>query len=315
MKNQFQLHPEIASTFAFDVDLLYFFVVAISVFFMALICVLIFVFAMKYRRRSEDQQAESQAHGHLLLEITWSAIPLVLMMIMFVWGVYLFFKVYQIPDGAMEYYVVGKQWMWHVQHPTGQREINEMHVPINTPVKLTMASEDVIHSFFIPAFRVKNDVIPGRYTSLTFEATKPGKYHLFCAEYCGTDHSRMVGSVYAMEPEDYQNWLGGGVLDETPEEVGARLFSQLNCITCHSDQAGARGPSLNGKFGTEEVLANGERIVINEAYIRESILNPRIKLVSGYPSIMPTYQGQITETNIFNLISYIKSLPSTEGAQ
>jgi cytochrome c oxidase subunit 2 len=237
------------------------------------------------------------------------------MMIMFAWGTYLFFRVNQIPEGAMEYYVVGKQWMWHIQHPTGQREINELHVPINTQVKITMASEDVIHSFFIPAFRIKNDVIPGRYTTMTFEATKIGEYHLFCAEYCGTEHSRMIGSVYVMEPEDYQSWLSGGVSDETPEEAGLRLFSQLNCVTCHSDRAGARGPSLNGRYGTEELLAGGERVLVNEAYIRESIINPRAKIVSGYQSIMPTFQGQITETNIFNLISYIKSLPSTEGAQ
>ena len=315
MNQEFQLHPEIASTFAYEVDLLYFFVVAVSVIFMALICILIYIFAVKYRRRTPDQQAEAQTHGNLLLEIVWSAIPLALMMIMFVWGTYLFFRVNQIPDGAMEFYVVGKQWMWHVQHPTGQREINELHVPINTHVKMTMASEDVIHSFFIPAFRIKNDVIPGRYTAMTFEATKTGKYHLFCAEYCGTDHARMIGSVYVMEPEDYQNWLSGGVSDETPEEAGARLFSQMNCVTCHSDQAGARGPSLNGIFGTEESMVGGDRIVVDEAYIRESIINPRAKIVSGYQSIMPTYQGQVTETNIFNLISYIKSLPSTEGTQ
>jgi cytochrome c oxidase subunit 2 len=314
MDKGFQLHPVQASTFASEVDLLYFFVVAVSVFFMALICILIYAFAVKYRRKTPDQQAESQLHGNLLLEITWSAIPFVLMLVMFGWGTYLFFRVYQVPEGAMEYYVVGKQWMWHVQHPTGQREINELHMPVHIPVKLTMASEDVIHSFFIPAFRVKNDVIPGRYTTMTFEATKTGIYHLFCAEYCGTEHSRMTGRVIVMEPEEYQAWLSGGKGDETPEQIGARLFSQLNCVTCHSDQPGARGPSLNGKFGTEQALTGGERVIMDEAYIRESILNPRAKIVAGYPSIMPTFQGQVTETNIFNLISYIKSLQGTQGA-
>ncbi|MBM3263122.1 MAG: cytochrome c oxidase subunit II [candidate division Zixibacteria bacterium] len=315
MNKEFQLHPEQASTFAGQVDLLYFFVIAVSVFFMALICVLVYSFSVKYRRKTPDQMAETQAHENLLLEITWSAIPFALMMIMFGWGTYLFFKVYQVPDGAMSYYVVGKQWMWHIQHPTGQREINELHVPVNTPIKLTMASEDVIHSFFIPAFRVKNDVIPGRYTTMTFEATKTGTFHLFCAEYCGTEHSRMVGSVVSMEPEDYQRWLSGGISDETPEQTGAKLFSQLNCATCHSDQPGARGPSLNGKFGAEETLSSGDKVVVDEAYIRESILNPRTKIVAGYQSIMPMYQGQVTETQIFNLISYIKTLQATQGAK
>jgi cytochrome c oxidase subunit 2 len=315
MNKGFELHPVQASTFAPEIDLLYAFLVVVSVISIVLIAALIYVFAIKYRRRTPDQLAESQSHGNLLLEITWSAIPLVLLMVMFGWGAYLFFRVYQIPEGAMEYYVVGKQWMWHVQHPTGQREINELHVPIDTPVKLTMASEDVIHSFYIPAFRVKNDVIPGRYTTMTFEATKAGEYHLFCAEYCGTEHSRMIGRVVALTQDEYQAWLSGGQSDESPEAAGAKLFSSLNCITCHSNLSGARGPSLNGKFGAMETLTGGDQTLVDEAYIRESILNPRAKIVSGYQSIMPTYQGQVTETQIFNLISYIKSLPSAEGAK
>lgn len=315
MDKGFEFLPVQASTVAGEIDLLYYFVIAVSAFFMILITVLIYAFAVKYQRKTPDQMAESQTHGNLLLEITWSAIPLVLMLIMFGWGTYLFFRVYQVPEGAMEYYVVGKQWMWHIQHPTGQREINEMHVPINTPVKLTMASEDVIHSFFVPAFRVKNDVIPGRYSTMTFEATKTGTYHLFCAEYCGTEHSRMIGKVVVMEPEEYQNWLGGGTSNEKPEEAGAKLFTELNCATCHSDQAGARGPSLHGKFGTEETLTGGDKVLVDEAYIHESILNPRTKIVAGYQAIMPTFQGQVSETQIFNLISYIKTLPAAQGVK
>lgn len=315
MDTGFKLHPDQASTFAPQLDALYFFEVIVSVFFLVLICALVFWFAIKNRRRSEDELPKEQIHGNLVLEITWTVIPLGLMLIMFVWGTHLFFKVYQVPDDALEISVVGKQWMWHIQHPTGQREINELHLPVNRPIKLTMASEDVIHSFYIPAFRVKSDAIPGRYTTMTFEATTPGDYHLFCAEYCGTEHSRMTGRVVVLSEEGYQTWLSGGAAEETPEEAGARLFTQLNCITCHADQPGARGPSLHGKFGTPQRLATGQSVLMDEAYIRESILNPREKIVEGYQAIMPTFQGQVTEAQILNLIAYIKSLQSTETSQ
>lgn len=314
MNKGFQLHPDQASTFAPELDLLYFFVVIVSIFFLVLITVLIYAFAVKYRRRSDDERP-ALIHGSLPLEIAWSVIPLALMMIMFGWGTWLFFKVYQVPEGALEINVVGKQWMWHIQHPTGQREINEMHMPIGRPIKLTMASEDVIHDFFIPEFRVKNDVIPGRYTTMTFEASETGEFYLFCAEYCGTEHSRMVGRIVVLEDREYQDWLAGGVSDETPEEAGARLFSTLNCVTCHGDVANARGPALTGLFGEEVSLGTGERVLMNEEYIRESVLSPRAKIVAGYPSIMPTYQGQITEANLLNIIAYIKSLRTSATAQ
>ena len=314
MNKGFQLHPDQASTFAPELDLLYFFVVIVSTFFLVLIAVLIYAFAVKYRRRSDDERPDL-IHGSLPLEIAWSVIPLALMMIMFGWGTWLFFKVYQVPEGALEINVVGKQWMWHIQHPTGQREINEMHMPIGRPIKLTMASEDVIHDFYIPEFRVKNDVIPGRYTTMTFEASKTGEFYLFCAEYCGTEHSRMVGRIIVLEDREYQDWLAGGVSDETPEEAGARLFSALNCVTCHGDVANARGPALTGLFGEEISLTTGQRVIMNEEYIRESVLSPRAKIVAGYPSIMPTYQGQITEANLLNIVAYIKSLRTPTTAQ
>ena len=307
MNKGFRLFPEQASTIAPEIDLLYFFLIAVSLIFFVLICVTFYVFAMKYRRRSDDDRP-AEIHGNLKLEIAWSVIPFILVMIMFAWGAHLFVKVYTVSDDALEIFVVGKQWMWHFQHPTGHREINELHIPIGQPVKLTMASEDVIHSLFIPDFRIKMDVVPGRYTSMGFEATKAGEYYLFCAEYCGTNHSRMTGRVVVLEEGEYQNWLSGGAAEETPEQTGARLFTQFNCITCHGEQTGARGPSLAGVFGTDASLVGGQRVEVDEKYIRESVLNPRAKILAGYQPIMPTYQGQITEAGILDIIAYIKSL-------
>ncbi len=220
MNKGFQLFPEQASTLAAQVDYLYFFLIAVSVFFSVLIFFLIYIFAVRYRRKSEHEVPE-QIPGLIKLETLWSVIPFLLCMVVFAWGATLYFDTYSPPKGALEYYVVGKQWMWHIQHPTGQREINELHVPTGQPIKLIMATEDVIHSFYVPAFRVKRDVVPGRYTTLWFEAIRPGEYHLFCAEYCGTKHSQMRGRVVVMEPAEYQNWLSGGLANE-PLEVPPR---------------------------------------------------------------------------------------------
>ena len=268
---------------------------------------LIYVFAVRYRRKSE-QEVPEQIPGLLKLEILWSVIPFLLCMVVFVWGATLYFDTYSPPKDALEYYVVGKQWMWHIQHPTGQREINELHVPTGQPIKLTMATEDVIHSFYIPAFRVKRDVVPGRYTSMWFEATKPGEYHLFCAEYCGTKHSQMRGRVVVMEPADYQNWLSGGVANEPLEVIGEKKFRQLACHTCHVDKPDARGPSLVGVFGEPVRLQNGQTVTVDETYIRESILNPNAKIAAGYRPVMPTFKGQIDEVGLLQITAYIKSL-------
>ncbi len=312
------LLPERASTFAPEVDTLYGFLVGMSVFFIALIFILITVFAIKYRRRSEGE-VPRPVRGSLALELTWIVIPLGLVLTIFGWGAALYFKMYgRAPADALEIYVVGKQWMWHIQHPTGQREINELHVPAGRPVKLTMATEDVIHSFYIPDFRVKKDVVPGRYTTLWFEATRPGRYRLFCAEYCGTKHSEMTGWVIVMDPVEYQNWLsgGGGVRTESLAQAGERLFQQLACHTCHREDGQGRGPSLRGLFGRPVQLADGRTVVADEAYLRESILNPNAKIVAGFPSPsdMPTYQGQITEEQLLQLVAYLKSL-GAEGGQ
>lgn len=306
-----RLIPEQASTVAGQVDALFLFLVAFSVFFSGLIFLLVLVFAIKYRRRSEAERPKA-IHGSLLLEALWTVVPLGIALVIFVWGAYLYFVISRPPAAAMEVYVVGKQWMWKLQHPTGQREINELHVPIHRPVKLTMTSEDVIHSFYVPAFRVKADVVPGKYTSLWFEATKTGEYHLFCAEYCGTSHAVMGGRIVVMEPVEYERWLAGGVGEESLPAAGEKLFGRLGCNTCHRSDGSGRGPSLVGKFGRTEKLTSGEAIAVDESYLRESILNPQAKITAGYPPIMPTFKGLVTEDQLVQVLAYIKSL-KTDG--
>jgi cytochrome c oxidase subunit II len=314
MFTNFPLFPQQASAQSGQVDALYFFMVAITAFFSLLIAGFIIAFAIKYRRRSRDEIGYA-IHGSLALELLWTIIPFFIVMGMFGWGAKLFFDLYRPPAGAMEIYVVGKQWMWKVQHMDGQREINELHVPIGRPVKLTMSSEDVIHSYYIPAFRVKADVIPGRYNTMWFTATKPGTYHLFCAEYCGTKHSGMVGSVVAMEPADFQVWLAGGPAEDSPVAAGQKLFSDLACNTCHlpAGQGQGRGPVLENLFGHTVELQTGARVVADETYLRESILTPTTQVVAGFQPIMPPFQGLITEEQLLQLIAYIRSL-SKPGA-
>src|SRR3954452_14842874 len=249
MFTNFPFFPEQASAQAAQVDGVFFFMVAVTAFFSLLIATLVVVFAIKYRRRHKDEIGAA-IHGSLVLELLWTVIPFLITMVMFGWGAKVFFDIYRPPAGAMEIYVVGKQWMWKAQHMEGQREINELHVPIGRPVKLIMGSEDVIHSFFIPAFRVKADVIPGRYNTLWFTASKPGRYHIFCTQYCGTKHSNMIGWVTAMEPADYQTWLSGGPRTGTMADAGAKLFQDLTCITCHMETTQGKGPVLKGLYGT-----------------------------------------------------------------
>ncbi len=307
MFGDLKLWPERASTFATQVDLLFGLLIALSVLFAGLIFGLILVFVVRYRRRSDDERP-TPILGSLRLELAWSLIPLFLALGVFGWGAYLYFTMFRPPPGAMEIYVVGKQWMWRLQHPEGKGEINELHVPVGQPVRLTMTSEDVIHSFYIPSFRLKMDVVPGRYTTAWFEATKTGEYHLFCAEYCGTQHSGMRGKVVVMEPSDYEAWLSGGVPGEPMAVRGERRFQEMACATCHRDDSKGRGPVLEGLFGHRVALQRGGTVVADAGYIRESILEPRSKLVAGYQPLMPTYAGQIGERGILELIEYIKSL-------
>ncbi|HUL78160.1 MAG TPA: cytochrome c oxidase subunit II, partial [Vicinamibacteria bacterium] len=244
-----------------------------------------------------------------VLELTWTVVPLVLMSVMFVWGAKVFFHLNRPPDDAMTVSVVGKRWMWKLQQPTGQREINELHVPRGRAVKLIITSEDTIHSFFVPAFRIKKDAVPGRYNMAWFRATKTGSYHLFCSEYCGTEHSRMTGRIVVMEPDDYETWLAGGPAPESPVAAGEKLFTELNCITCHRPDSAGRGPVLQGIFGRPVKLASGETVVADEAYVRESITSPAAKVVAGYQPVMPTYQGQVSEEQLIALVAFIQSLP------
>ncbi|MGH9554276.1 MAG: cytochrome c oxidase subunit II, partial [Terriglobales bacterium] len=244
----------------------------------------------------------------------WTVIPLLIALTMFGWGASIFFAMNRPPRGALEIYAVGKQWMWKFEHTGGQREINELHVPVGRDVKLNMISQDVIHSFYVPAFRVKQDVLPGRYTTLWFHATKPGRYHLFCAEYCGTKHSGMIGWVEVMEPAQYQSWLSGGAGGSLASS-GEKLFRDLACNTCHSAESGARGPDLAGLFGRPVELEARQAVVADENYLRESIVDPRAKLVKGYQPIMPTFQGQISEEGLLQLVAYMKSLPKAQPAQ
>lgn len=372
----FPLFPEQASTAAPTVDRLFFALTGLSLVFVVGIVGAILYFSVKYRRGS-DADRSNPSTGSLSVELTWTIIPLFLGTGMFVWASAAFFKMQTPPPGqALEIYVTAKQWMWKTQHPNGAREINALHIPVGRPVKLIMTSQDVIHSFYVPAFRIKHDVLPGRYYTQWFQATKPGRYHLFCTEYCGTDHSRMGGWVYAMEPADYEQWLqngatggsntqpgtgryqraptgaatraltdagatrapsetedasaaaaGAGPPGATPPPqdqdapaltrpsmaaAGAELFAQLRCNSCHRVDSTALypaiGPVLQGVYGHPVELQNNRSFIADEQYLRESILHPQAKLVAGYPAVMPTYQGQIGEEELMQLVAYIKSL-------
>ena len=308
------LFPESASSIAGRVDALYFFLLAVSAFFSLLIAGLIVFYAVKFHRR--DPNAVGAAiHGGLMLEITWTVVPLLITMVIFVWGASVFFAMARPPDETLNIYVVGKQWMWKFQHLDGQREINELHVPVGRNIRLIATSEDVIHDVFVPAFRVKADVIPGRYVSLWFRPTKPGRYHLFCAEYCGTKHSGMTGEVIVMEPADYQSWLSGGVQGGSMADAGQKLFVDLACNTCHRPDAQGRGPVLDGLLGKTVTLQGGGKVVVDEAYLRESILNPSAKITDGYQPVMPTFQGLVSEEQLLQLIEYVKSLQAQKAGQ
>ncbi|HEX8911242.1 MAG TPA: cytochrome c oxidase subunit II [Humisphaera sp.] len=317
MNHGFSLFPKGASTLAPRVDALYFFMLAVTAFFTLLVIGLIVFFAVKYRRREDAPPPEKFENAKL--ELLWTVVPLLITVVMFVWGAKVFIAQSRIPENAIEVHVIGKQWMWHTQQPNGRREINALTVPVGRPVKLVMSSEDVIHSFYIPAFRQKQDVVPGRYSYMWFEPTEPGEYHLFCAEYCGTQHSGMIGTIRVLPADQYASWLKDTPSGtEPPEVIGAQLFASMGCIGCHSEQ----GPSMAGLYGRKdrEVLipTTGERVKVpaDDAYLRESILLSKAKVAidpQGNPyrnDLMPTYQGNgsMTEEKLGYLIAYIKSL-------
>ena len=307
MWKDFPLFPDSASSLSGRVDALCLFLVGLSAFFATLICALIVVFSFKYRRRP-DNLFGAAIEGSLPLELTWMLIPFGLTMVIFVWGAKIYFAEAIPPGDFTDVYVVAKQWMWKIQHPQGQREINDLHIPVGQAIRLTMTSEDVIHSFYVPAFREKQDVLPNRYTHMWFRPTKIGVYHLFCAEYCGTKHSGMIGRVFVMEPQDYERWLAGSNAGETLEESGRKLFESLRCDTCHKDVSDPRGPSLRELFGREVALEDGGTVRADEAYVRESILRPLARVTKGYQPLMPTYEGQLGEEQVLQIIAYLKTL-------
>ncbi|HTC95917.1 MAG TPA: cytochrome c oxidase subunit II [Terriglobales bacterium] len=305
MVSNIPLFPESASSMSSHVDYLYFFLTANLIFFTGLVAVLVVYFAIRYRR-AKNPKAEP-IHGSMILELTWTIIPLGISLVMFAWGAVVYFHFNRPPANAMEIYGTGKQWMWKFQHIEGAREINQLHVPVNRDVRVVLTSQDVIHDFAVPAFRLKGDVVPGRYVSVWFRATKTGNYRLFCDQYCGTLHSGMVGEVIVMDPAEYQDWVssrGEGSLGQQ----GEKIFQQLGCNTCHRNDSLARGPNLAGLYGNPVKLKDGSLIIADEGYIRESIVNPSTKIVAGFDNVMPTFQGQINEDDMIALVYYIKSL-------
>lgn len=311
MQFKLPLFPEQASQVAGQVDAFYLFLVLITTFFSLLIAVLILFFIVKYRQ-SPDRKAV-QIHGSTLLEIIWTVIPLGISMVIFVWGAVLYYHIQNPPNNSLEIYGVAKQWMWKFQHPGGQREINSLHVPTGRPVKVTLISQDVIHDFFVPAFRVKQDVLPNRYVVSWFTPTKPGTYHLFCSQYCGTNHSAMIGEVVVMQPEDYAEWLASGKAEGSLASQGEKLFQEFSCTTCHRPDSGARGPNLQGLYGRPVRLTDNRVVVADDNYIRESILNPNAKVVAGFQPIMPTFQGVVSEEGLIQITEYIKHMAQQES--
>ncbi len=303
---QLQLFPEAASTEAGKVDSLFFFLLAVCGSVVSLIFILMLVFAVRYRRKEGNKVAKSYKMPKWV-EIGWTVVPFVIFMGFFYWGAKLYFSLSRPPEKAIEINVIAKQWMWKFQHEGGQREINELHVPVDQPIKITLASQDVIHSFFVPAFRLHFDVVPGRFRTTWFQPTKIGEYMLECSQYCGTNHSRMIGTIIVMSQADYENWLKLGA-DNSIASSGQKLFRQTGCNACHTGDSEARAPMLENIYGKMVNLENGENIKVDDNYIRQSILNPQSQIVAGFKPIMPTFQGQFDEEQLLELVAYIKSL-------
>lgn len=308
----FPLWPARASTAAGNVDALYIFLIIVSGMMTVLVFSAVIYFAARYRHR-RGVMAE-QIEGSIPLEITWTVIPLGVFLVIFVWSAVVYFQLRTPPRDATDVYVVAKQWMWKLQHAEGQREINSLHVPVGRDVRLIMTSQDVIHSFYVPAFRMKQDVLPGRYTVAWFHATKAGTYHLFCAEYCGTQHSGMIGDIVVLEPAQYEAWMSGGNTGPL-SATGEKLFAELGCATCHRTDTQGRGPNLQGIFGKPVQLQDGRIVTADENYIRESILDPGAKIVNGFKPVMPTFQGLVNEEQVNALVAYVKSVGGTPGSK
>src|SRR5579871_4247875 len=305
--NAFHLIVPPASSLALRYDVLFYTLIGLC----AVVALGIFIsltwFSVKYRRGSSADRSNAQNQS-LGVEIAWTAIPLVTFLGIFVWAAFLFERMQTPPADALPIYVVAKQWMWRVQHPDGRREIDALHVPLGRAVKLVMTSQDVIHSFFVPAFRLKQDVLPGRYTTMWFTATTAGDYPLFCAEYCGADHSGMEGRVTVLPPAQYETWLRSGDHTEGMAAAGFARFRELGCSGCHGENSKVHAPSLERVYGHTVQLQDGRSIVADEPYIRDSILLPRKDVVAGFEPIMPSFAGQVSEDDLLELIAYIQSI-------
>lgn len=315
--SDFPLLPEQASAVASKVDALMLFELGVSAFFMVMIGLAILGFSIRYRKGNAVDRSNPPTHSKLM-EVIWIVLPMILAMTMYVWATRLFFEQYESTPGAARIDVVGKQWMWYVQHPEGRSETNELHVPVGRPVRLHMTSQDVIHSFFLPAFRIKQDVLPGRYTELPFTPTKVGVFDLFCAEYCGTNHSIMIGKIHVMEPEAYEAWLAEKGAGPSQADEGEKLFVQHHCAGCHRGSQIVHAPRLEGVYGKPVPIQVGSEVhfeTADETYIRDSILVPKDKVVAGYEPIMPSYKDQISEQDLLKIIAYIKSLANREISQ
>lgn len=307
----FPLAAPQASSVAARVDTLFYALTALCGLAATGIFIALIVFAIRYRRGSAADRSHPITTSRLI-ERGWTGVTLTFFLGMFAWASVVYKDIQLPPGDTLDIYIVGKQWMWKAQHPDGRREVGELHVPLGQPVKLIMTSEDVIHSFFLPAFRLKQDVVPGRYTTLWFTATELGEFPLFCAEFCGAGHSRMGGRIVVMTPADYQRWLRAGSTSTGMAAAGAERFRQYGCSGCHGDSATVHAPKLEGVFGKPVRLADGTAVVADERYIRDSVLLPTKEIVAGYPPIMPSFQGQIGEQELLEIIAYIKSLAKDE---
>ncbi|WP_448192571.1 cytochrome c oxidase subunit II [Azospirillum sp. sgz301742] len=311
MGGDLQFLPATASSHASQMNWLFAGLVAASGVILILVFGLMIVFCVRYRRGSSAERGDTLKKTWKV-ETGWTTATFVAFLGLYVWGAYLYIDIHRPPADATDIYVVGKQWMWKVEHPGGQREIDTLHVPVGRPVRLVLSSQDVIHDFAVPAFRIRQDAVPGRTEVLWFTPTTVGEYHLFCAEFCGTDHAHMGGSVVVMEPAAFQRWLDAQGAGETLAQEGAALFRQYGCSGCHGAASTVHAPPLEGLYGRPVPLANGRTVVADDRYIRDSILMPKAEIAAGYPPIMPSFAGQIGEDDLVKLLAYIKSLGNAE---
>jgi cytochrome c oxidase subunit 2 len=315
MKPDFPIGLQSASTISGKIDLLFYSLLGLSCVVILGVVTFMVVFMVRYRRGSPADRTPTPERTKRIIENTWITVPLLLFMATFVWGAVLYDYERIPPADSREVFVVAKQWMWKMQHIEGQREIDTLHVPRGVPIKLVMISQDVIHSFFVPAFRIKQDVLPGRYLIVWFEATKAGEYRILCAEYCGAHHADMNGRVIVMEPGDYARWLERNAVAAGLAGEGAKLFRKYGCSGCHGDHASAHAPRLEGLYGSAVGLRSGGTALVNDDYLRQSIVRPSAQVVAGYEDVMPAYEGQLKEDQIQRIITYIKSLSATAEAQ